>query len=176
MCGEEWIKLKMPSPQGHLPIFFLAHRLVCLAFHGFPLSKQASHACHHGCNPGGHKGCVQPYHVEWHTQEDNLKQYKTVLERPYANIPTKRAGTNKNTIPPLCLLLLFLSFEVIVDDSWWSHTRVYIHIWILPTHGHPQYGASSLCQEMPPNNITERPGKRRLGPPSILKGLSFPPI
>lgn len=66
---------------GGVKVKAYAHRLVCLAFHGFPLSESASHACHHGCKPGGHKGCVQPYHVKWQSQEANLSQYKQLLER-----------------------------------------------------------------------------------------------
>ena len=66
---------------GSVTVLEYAHRLVCLAFHGFPLLESASHACHHGCKPGGHNGCVHPYYVKWQSQEANLSQYKQLLER-----------------------------------------------------------------------------------------------
>jgi len=66
---------------GKVQVFSQAHRLVCLAYHGFPLDPSSSHACHHGCQPGGHKGCVQPFHVEWQSQEANVKQYWDVLKK-----------------------------------------------------------------------------------------------
>jgi len=66
---------------GKVQVWAYAHRLVCLAYHGFPLDPSSSHACHHGCQPGGHKGCVQPFHVEWQSQEANVKQYWDVLKK-----------------------------------------------------------------------------------------------
>ena len=56
-----------------------AHRLTCLSFQGFPSSSVEDYACHNGCKPGGHKGCVQPYHLAWQSQAHNLSKYRNVM-------------------------------------------------------------------------------------------------
>jgi len=46
------------------------HRLVCRLVHGEPPDEgfQVHHTCH--C---GHLGCVNPWHLEWQTPEQNLR-------------------------------------------------------------------------------------------------------
>ena len=61
---------------GKQQVWVNCHRLVCLAYRGFAPSAALNQACHTGCKPGGHKGCVQPYHVDWQTHEHNLSQYR----------------------------------------------------------------------------------------------------
>lgn len=46
-----------------------AHRTMCWLAHGAPptLKHQASHSCHNG-----HLGCVNPRHLRWQTQSENI--------------------------------------------------------------------------------------------------------
>ena len=47
-----------------------AHRLVCWLVHGPP--AEGSHVATHKCK--GNKACVKPCHLEWNTQQENVRQ------------------------------------------------------------------------------------------------------
>jgi hypothetical protein len=48
----------------------LAHRLVCMEVHGAPPSPK--HEVAHSCGKG-HLGCVNPKHLRWATQSENMQ-------------------------------------------------------------------------------------------------------
>jgi hypothetical protein len=47
------------------------HRYICIQVHGEPPSPK--HHASHSCGQG-HLGCVNPKHVRWKTQSENLKE------------------------------------------------------------------------------------------------------
>ena len=66
-CTSNYLNLEIGRRKGGR-VFEKAHRLVCLAFHGFPSRLGHNNACH-SCS---HKGCVQGYHMSWQPQAANL--------------------------------------------------------------------------------------------------------
>ena len=54
---------------GHDGHHYWAHRLMCQIAHGDPPTPK--HTAAHNCGKG-HEGCVNPKHLEWKTQAENL--------------------------------------------------------------------------------------------------------
>lgn len=74
---------------GYLGRRYWAHRLMCQLAHGEPPTLK--HTAAHNCGKG-HEGCVNPKHLEWKTQAENLADCAIHGTQP------KHHGGNKGRI------------------------------------------------------------------------------
>jgi transcriptional regulator with XRE-family HTH domain len=65
---------------------YWAHRLMCTMAHGEPPTPE--HTAAHNCG-NGHGGCVNPHHLEWKTQAENLEDCRahgTIVRNHHGNV------------------------------------------------------------------------------------------
>jgi GcrA cell cycle regulator len=109
-----------------------AHRLMCKLAHGEP--PTSDHTAAHNCGKG-HEGCINPRHLEWKTQGDNLedcRRHGTVVRHHGGNVrrlTPEQINSIKNARGGQTQAYLAAEFGVsegTISDIWHgrSHTRV----------------------------------------------------
>jgi transcriptional regulator with XRE-family HTH domain len=71
---------------GYNGVSYWAHRFMCSLVHGEPPTPK--HTAAHSCG-NGHGGCVNPHHLSWKTQAENLedcRQHGTLVRHHGGNV------------------------------------------------------------------------------------------